>query len=217
MRRIPNPLTALAGLILLGTPPVLATTVALKPQPIVQPDAVDGAQAPVETLHSALLDAMKMAKTKDVRARFAILEPVLARTFDMRLMTALSAGSFWRGVSVESQKALVDAFQRFSIATYASRFNGWSGQSFETLAVNDGPRGTKIVRTRINNPDKEPVPLSYVLREAAGHWRIVDILLAAGISEIAVRRSEYRSVLKSGGVAALAALLETRTGKLLAP
>ena len=160
---------------------------------------------------------MKMSKTQDVRARFASLEPVLEDSFDMRLMTALSAGSFWRGASAGSQRALVAAFQHFSVATYASRFNGWSGQSFETLSVGDGPRGTKIVRTRINRPDQEPVPLSYVLREAAGQWRIVDILLAAGISEIAVRRSEYRSVLKSGGIAALAQLLEDRTQKLLTP
>lgn len=190
---------------------------ALKPQPVVQPDTVAGAAEPVEKLHSALLGAMKMSKTQDVRARFAILEPVLEKTFDMRLMTALSAGSYWRAATPESRRALVAAFQRFSVATYASRFNGWSGQSFETQSVGDGPRGTKIVRTRINRPDQEPVPLSYVLREAAGKWQIVDILLAAGISEIAVRRSEYRSVLKSGGIPALELMLEERTRKLLTP
>lgn len=175
------------------------------------------ARAPVETLHSALLDSMKAAETQDVRARFATLEPVLDKTFDMRLMTALSMGTYWRKASAESQRLLVDAFRRFSAATYAARFSGWSGQSFETLSIGDGPRGTRIVRTRINRPDQEPVPLSYVLRKNGEHWQIVDILLAAGISEIAVRRSEYSAVLKSGGPAALARLLADRTAKLLTP
>lgn len=160
---------------------------------------------------------MKAAETRDIRARFSTLEPVLDRTFDMRLMTALSTGTHWRKASAESQRALVDAFRRFSAATYAARFNGWSGQSFETLDVGDGPRGTRIVRTRINRPDQEPVPLSYVLRKNGAHWQIVDILLAAGISEIAVRRSEYSAVLKSGGTAALVRLLSDRTAKLLTP
>jgi len=102
-------------------------------------------RAPVENLHAALLNVMKKAETQDVRARFRMLQPVLAASFNMRLMTALSTGSHWRKASDNAQFKLVAAFQRFSVATYASRFDGWSGQSFETLAVREGPRGTKLV------------------------------------------------------------------------
>ena len=174
-------------------------------------------RAPVENLHVALLGAMKMAKTQDVRARFRALQPVLAASFNMRLMTALSTGSHWRKASDDAQFKLVAAFQRFSVATYASRFDGWSGQSFETRAVREGPRGTKLVQTRINRPNEDPVPLSYVVRKFGAQWQVIDILLAAGISEIAVRRSEYRSILKSKGIRALTSILNARAGKLLAP
>jgi phospholipid transport system substrate-binding protein len=174
-------------------------------------------RAPVEKLHAALLDVMKKAETQDVRARFRVLQPILAVAFDMRLMTALSTGSHWRKASGDDQLKLIAAFQRFSAATYASRFDGWSGQSFETLAVMDGPRGTKLVQTRINRPSEAPVPLTYVVRKNASQWQVVDILLDAGISEISVRRSEYRSILKSDGIQALSRILATRADKLLSP
>jgi ABC-type transporter MlaC component len=41
------------------------------------------------------------------------------------------------------------------------------------------------------------------------------VLVDNGISELAVRRSEYRSVLKSGGVSGLIQLLDRNTEKLL--
>ena len=171
--------------------------------------------APIEKLHDALLAVMKKAKTQDVPARFDILKPVLAESFDMRLMTALSTGTHWRKAPKDLQGKLVDAFQRFSVATYAARFDGWSGQSFETLGVQDGPRGTRLVRTRINRPSDEPVPLSYVVRRIDGQWRIIDILLSTGISEIAVRRSEYSAILKSDGIPALTRLLTEKSNKIL--
>ena len=172
---------------------------------------------PVDKLHATLLTVMKQANTQDITARFQTLRPVLASSFDMRLMTALSTGSYWSKAADDAKLRLVAAFQRFSVATYAARFDGWSGQSFETLGIQDGPRGTRLVRTRINRPQKDPVPLSYVVRKSGAKWHVVDILLDTGISEIAVRRSEYSSTLKSGGIPALTDLLNARADKLLAP
>ncbi len=177
----------------------------------------DGPGTPVDKLHTVLLEVMKKAETMDAAARYARIAPVVESAFDLRLMTALSAGAHWRKASDTEKTALIAAFGKFSGATYASRFDGWSGQSFETLGVEDGPRGTKLVRTRINSPAKDSVPLTYVVRNKNGIWRIADILLNAGISEIAVRRSEYRSILLSEGAAGLASLLNGRARKLLAP
>jgi len=55
------------------------------------------------------------------------------------------------------------------------------------------------------------------VRKKGTQWRVVDILLEAGISEIAVRRSEYRAILKSKGIQALTRLLTARADKLLSP
>lgn len=171
----------------------------------------------VESFHAVLLETMKSAEKIGVKGRFEQIHPAISEKFDLTLMTALASGRHWRKASEKSRKQAVSAFGRFSAATYASRFNGFSGQRFVTLGVEDGPRKTRIVRTKIENPEGENVAISYVMRQSAEGWRVADILLADGISEIATKRSEFRQTLMSGGLPALTKMLEDRTAKLLSP
>ena len=87
--------------------------------------------------------------------------------------------------------------------TYAARFNGFSGERFETLGERPGPRETVLVDTRIVRPDAPAVPITYVMTEQGGtadHRRAS----RRSISELAVRRSEYNQVLRNGGTERLA-------------
>lgn len=174
-------------------------------------------QSKVEAFHAALLNVMKQAKTVDVEERFKLLKPSAENSFDFKLMIALASGKHWRAATDSQQTALKTAFARFSVATYADRFSDFSGESFKTLSVNNGPRRTILVRTQITRLNNTPVPLTYVTRQRDGNWRIVDVLVDDGISELAVRRSEYRSVLNQNGVVGLIDLLKSKTKKLLKP
>jgi phospholipid transport system substrate-binding protein len=173
------------------------------------------ARSLIEDFHDKLLKVMKEAKTLGVKGRYARLEPAVAQHFDITLMIALASGNHWRTARPGDRKRLAEAFRRFSAATYASRFSGFSGQSFETLEVRDGPRKTRLVRTRIRQPDDPSVAITYVTRATQDGWRIVDVLLDDGISELAVRRSEYRSILDSSGVDGLVRTLDDKTAGLL--
>jgi len=169
----------------------------------------------INQFHTSLLAVMKLAHATSVKERYQVLEPVIANRFDLRLMIALATGKYWRSADKEARKQLTEAFRRFSTATYASRFSGFSGQSFNTLKVSTGPRRTQLVSTEIRHPNDTPVALTYVTRKARNGWRIIDVLLDDGISELAVRRSEYSSVLKSTAVDGLVKLLAQKTAKLL--
>jgi len=72
------------------------------------------------------------------------------------------------------------------------------------------------VHTQIVRTDESPVDLTYVLKKVGGAWRIADILLDNTISQLAVRRSEYRLVLKKDGVDGLIATLEHKADELTA-
>jgi phospholipid transport system substrate-binding protein len=196
---------AIAALFLAASLPSFAAT----------PSAT-GARTLIDGFHGKLLDVMKNAKSLGISGRFTRLEPEVSRRFDIPLMMALATGKHWREANPADRKRLVDAFQRFSAATYASRFSDFSGQSFETVAIQPGPRKTQLVQTRINRPDDTPVAITYVTRATEAAWRIVDILLDNGISELAIRRSEYRSILNSDGVEGLVRLLDSKTKNLLA-
>lgn len=179
------------------------------------PGAAEQAQHVVDGFHATLLEVMKNAKALGVKGRYEKFAPVIARLFDSQLMVAIATGQYWRRANPEQRNELVSAFRRMSAATYAARFNGYSGQNFNVVSVEPGPRATMIVHTRIVEPGAKPVPLSYVLRKSAAVWRIVDVLVDQGISELAVRRSEYSTILHEGGVSGLVKSLDSKTARLL--
>ena len=92
---------------------------------------------------------MKQAEQLGVRGRYDKLAPVIRSTFDLPAMTRIAVGPDWTTIPAEQQSALLDSFARMTIATYANRFDGYSGQSFE-IDPEVQPRNTgRIVRTKL--------------------------------------------------------------------
>ena len=90
-----------------------------------------------------------------------------------------------------------------TIAQYAHNFDGFSGQRF-TVVPQVVTRGMdKVVRTSLLTPGSEAEPLNYRLRENAGQWKIIDVYYRSDISQLSTRRSDFASVLASGGAPAL--------------
>jgi|TARA_B100000315_G_scaffold185427_1_gene174559 phospholipid transport system substrate-binding protein len=176
----------------------------------------------IESFHAVLLEVMKEAEKLTAKERYAKLEPAIITAFDLGFMIKVASGTAWRKASVEHKSLLLKAFRRISIATYAFRFNDYSGQRFETLKAREGPRQTKLVHTQIVSPPKKKakrekvVKLTYVTKNIKGMWKIVDVLLDGGISELAVKHSEYRSTLKTKGAGALASALNKKADQLIA-
>ncbi len=165
--------------------------------------AESGPVAVIGGLNETLLDVMKRAEALGIEGRYQALEPRIEETFDLQRMIRVAAGSQWTKASPEERVRLLDAFTRLTVSTYASRFNGYSGESFETLGERPGPRDSVLVDTRIIRTDGPPVALNYVLRNKGDRWRVIDILLDGKVSELAMRRSEYRNLGggKAGGLA----------------
>lgn len=176
----------------------------------------DPATQRVSSLSDALLDTMKQAKDLGVKGRYDKLSPVLAKTYDLPLMTRIAVGQSWAALTPEQQKAVVAAFTRMTTATYASRFDGFSGEQFIILQTSDQKNGDKIVKTQIIQSNGKPVALSYLVRNTGSDWRIIDVYLNGTISELANRRAEFGAVLKSGGADALVSSLNKQGDKLLA-
>lgn len=175
----------------------------------------DPAAAPIRAFYDALLAAMKQANQLGVRGRYDKLAPVIRSTFDLAAMTRIAVGPEWTSIPSEQQTALLDHFARMTIATYANRFDGFSGESFEVdpeiLTRNTG----RIVRTKLLRPKDEPVTLNYLMRGSGDTWKIVDIYLSGTISELATQRSEFGAILKSGGPTALIESLRQQIDKLM--
>lgn len=172
-------------------------------------------KAVVESFQADLLEVMKSARGLDVRARYDRLLPAVHRAFGLRLMVRIAAGKYWDDATPAQRDALVQAFTRMNIATVATLFDGFSGQVFEVVGEEDGPQNTRMVRTRIVNPDRSSVKLVYRMILVGDEWRIIDVIVDDGISEVQVRRSEYAKTLADGGIERLTAMLAAKAKELV--
>ena len=171
----------------------------------------------IEHFYADLLAVMKEGKRLSFTARYDRLAPSISRTFDLALMTRIAIGPGWAQIAADQQQRLTDVFSRYTISVYANRFDDFGGERFEVDATpTAGPNGV-IVGSRIVKKNGEPVALNYLMRQdGSGAWKVIDVYLSGTISELATRRSEFASILRSGGAEALIESLRQRTNKMLA-
>jgi phospholipid transport system substrate-binding protein len=171
--------------------------------------ASDAAKA----FHAELLETMKNAKTLGLRGRYQKLEPVLQRAFDLPFMTKLSIGPSWGRLTPEQKQSAARAFGRYVTATYATRFDGFSGEQWPVLGETKIKHGV-LVRSQIVRPNDAPVAINYVMHDNDEAWQIRDIYLGGSISELATRRSEFTAILRNQGVDGLIAVLNKKADEL---
>lgn len=148
----------------------------------------------IDDFHAALIQAMR---TPDYAARATALQPVIDASFDITRIAGISLGRTWRDLTDTQQTEFVSLLSELVVATYADRFDGYSGQQFvidEVRAVRTG----HVVRTRLVREAEADVTLDYFLR--AG--RVFNVV-ADGVSDLSLRRADYSSIIKTEGFAAL--------------
>ncbi len=174
-----------------------------------------GSIAPIERLNAALLGTMRSGPNMSFGQRLAVLAPVIEQTFDLDAILAASVGLRWSDLP-NDQKAQVDAaFRRYTVASYASNFDSYDGQTFQVSPdVREVGNGDVIVRTKLVARDGSSTPLDYVMRGGQSGWKVVDVLAGGAISRVAVQRSDFRTLLTSGGVPALTVALQNKVANL---
>ncbi len=169
--------------------------------------------APIERLNDTLIDIMKRADDLGYQGRYDVMAPVVRETFDVPFMAAKSIGRTWRKLGAEDRERWVAAFEGYTVSNLADRFDGFSGESLEIVGEKPASHETRVVLTLLTRPGDDDVELNYRMREGDGGWRVVDIYSDGKVSEIALRRSEYASVLKQGGIEKLIASVNAKTAE----
>ena len=169
----------------------------------------------VARFQASLLEVMKEAKTLSVQQRYNRLRPSVEKSFHLPLMIQIAISNHWKDSTTSERRQLVNAFRRMSISILATLFDGYSGETFKLVEEKPGPLNTTLVVTKLVKSDQSTVEISYVTIQFKNEWRIIDIILDRGISELMVRRSEYRLILKNRGVAGLISVLNGKADELV--
>jgi phospholipid transport system substrate-binding protein len=177
--------------------------------------AATGPEDTVRGFYATLLDTMRRAPELGEKGRYDELAPVIRRSFDLPAMARLAVGPSWASFTQQQQQRVTDAFARYTIATYADRFNGYSGEKLEVTGQQTGPYGT-LVDSQIVQSDGTPVHINYLMRRNADSWQITDVYLTGTISQLASLRSQFSAVLAREGVDGLVATLNRKAETLVA-
>ena len=135
---------------------------------------------------------------------------MLSESFNFPIMARISVGKYWKSFTKEQKQQLSQAFARLSVATFASRFSGYSGENFRVTGEKSQRKNTVLVKNELVKSGGDTISLNYLVREFDGQWRIIDVFLDAKYSELALKRSEYSSVVEREGFAQLIADMEEK-------
>ena len=104
-------------------------------------------------------------------------------------------------------------FRDLGAAVYAERFDSYAGEQLKVTGEQASPGGT-VILSQIVKSDGEPVHVNYLMRQNDGTWQIADVYLNGTISELATRRSEFGSILKTQGINGLISALNNKAAAL---
>jgi phospholipid transport system substrate-binding protein len=170
-------------------------------------------QAPIDELHNALINNMKTADSSSFNDRYAQMERVITNTFDTPLISRVVLSRYWKSLDEKAQTDFIDIFNRLTISTYVSRFDSYNNESFKHIAIEAMKKDRYLIKTEMLQTDDEPVSFNYIVQNDNGKWKIISVI-ANGINDLSLKRSEYSSVIKDQGYEALVKSIEQKISDL---
>ena len=172
------------------------------------------AVAPITALNQALLAAMRTGTSAPFPQRYAALAPVVERAFDIPATLQAAIGPRWASLPQQQQAQLLDVFRKFTVARYVDNFDGFNGERLEVLPDSRSVGADQVVATQIVPAGGEAVRIDYLMRRGPSGWRAVDVLLNGSISQVAVQRSDFRSLVSAGDAGPLILSLQRKVAEL---
>ena len=176
--------------------------------------------APIRTLDAALVVALKTG-AQPFATRYAALAPAVDQAFNLPQILQTVVGLRWAAIPADGQKRLLATFRAYTIASYADNFKDGADTRIDVLPETRAIGQDHVVETQIVPKTGDTTRLDYVMRQADGGWKAIDVLEQATISQVAVQRSDFRSLLSGGGadklIASLQGKIDTMSGGTIKP
>ena len=163
----------------------------------------------IDKFQTELIHVMKDGKKLGYAGRYEKLEPAVVNSHDLPKIARIVVGKEGEKLTDAQQKKLADVFTRISVASYAHNFSDFSGEEFVIDSEEETKNGGVVIHSHLNIPNDKPVKFDYMLKEKGTSWRIINII-ANGVSDLALKRSEYTAILQRDGFDALIAQIDEK-------
>ena len=167
-----------------------------------QADNVAEARKPVDRLNSTLIEVMNGGQKLGYAGRYKKLDPVVKDTFEFEAVSLIALGTHWKKLEQPQKLAFMDKLTDLSVATYAAQFKEYGGESFQFDSSQDIKNGKLVLRYNLVAPNEKPIKFEYFVGQFNGQWHIINIVVD-GISDLALKKAQYTSVIDREGFDAL--------------
>lgn len=168
------------------------------------------ARQTVDKLNAALIDVMKNASRLGYQGRYKKLEPVVKDVFQFEAVAQIALGSHWKKLDQTQKVAFISQLTDLSIATYAAQFNSYGGEKFQFQSVDEVKADRVAVHFVMAAPNDKPIKFEYIVNQFSGKWEIINIIVD-GISDLALKKAQYTSVIDREGFDSLLTKLAQKT------
>ena len=143
--------------------------------------------------------------------RKAEFRGMLKKSFDLRTIGRFVLGKYWKQATPKQQQEYLKLFEERLVNIYSNRFKEYDGQKIEISGAR--PEGDDtLVTTFIVSDSSKPIQIDWRVRNKGGAYKIVDVVVE-GVSMGVTQRSDYASVIQSGGGDVEYLLTSLRAGK----
>ncbi|HTP97513.1 MAG TPA: ABC transporter substrate-binding protein [Burkholderiales bacterium] len=179
--------------------------------------AQDAPDALVRNTTQEVLGIIK--QDKDIRAGDSkkvldLVESKVLPHFNFTRMTQLAVGRPWRDASAAQQQNLVTEFRTLLVRTYSTALELYKNQTIEVKPLVAQPADTEVtVRTVINQPGGQPIPMDYRMEKTDKGWKVYDVAIE-NVSIVTNYRSQFAAEVQRGGIDGLIKTLRDKNVQL---
>ncbi|MDO9453947.1 MAG: ABC transporter substrate-binding protein [Stagnimonas sp.] len=179
------------------------------------PAAASLPAATVTAFHDTLTDAMSRSAKLGCEGRMQLVQSAVDTTFDLPFLAERALRRHWKNLDAAQRERFAAALRTSVVTTYATEFATPGAVRFATGNSSVLASGDALVHTTLTPSDRSAITLDYVLKPRGERWQVVNVL-ADGVSDLALRATQYDGTLKSEGFEALMGKLDAQTKALKA-
>jgi phospholipid transport system substrate-binding protein len=165
----------------------------------------------------AVLKADKELQGGNPQKLHALVEEKILPHFDFTRMTRLAVGRGWSQANDAQKQALTREFQTLLVRTYSTSISQYRNQTIDVRPAKlaAGDKDT-VVKTVVNQPGGQPIPIDYAMERADRGWKVYDVMVD-GVSLVTTYRSSFNDQIQKAGIDGLVKTLADRNRSSEAP
>ncbi len=165
----------------------------------------------------ALIKADKELQGGNQKKLLDLVEEKVLPHFDFSRMTRLAVGRNWAQASDVQKEALTKEFRTLLVRTYSTSLSQYRNQTIDVKPARVAAQEKETtVRTVVNQPGGQPIPIDYGMERTDKGWKVYDVVVD-GVSLVTTYRSSFNDQIQRSGVDGLVKTLAERNRSAEAP